>query len=41
MRIGALKVKMKRVRVREMESEREGNLRRRGMTVLAVWMLVR
>jgi hypothetical protein len=37
---GVRKVKMKRVAVREREPEREGNLERRGMTVLVVWMLV-
>ncbi len=39
MTIGAGKVKMKRVAVREMELEREGILGRRGMTVLVVWIL--
>ncbi len=41
MRIGAGKAKMKSMAMREMEPEREGNLGRRGMTIWAMWMLVR
>ncbi len=38
---GVGKVKRKSVAMRETEPEREGNLGRRGMKVLAVWRLVR
>jgi hypothetical protein len=34
------KIKMKRVAVRETETQRDRNWGRRGLTVLAVWMLV-
>jgi hypothetical protein len=41
MTIGAEKVKINSVAMREMEPEKEGNLGRRGMMILVVWMLVR
>jgi hypothetical protein len=40
MTIGVGKVKMKSIVMRVTETEREGNLGQRGMTVLGVWMLV-